>query len=1322
MVEFSDLEIDIIDVLREVNMPHLDGSINLANASRDSSTGREGNWRWIGDITQLSWDQPFFRTVDGTDHTLFVLDFDPQFSSKVENKYIRNEARLREIKIKETIPILRSWVADHLEYKFFWKLGHKGIHAIQRVEGRYSREEFEKIVRNILFPECKFAKRDRIRVRREIKRLKEVGNTKEIKKIKKGHTCSSRCGGWHERDSDWVRIYKTKYGIMYLKIDLSMFRKNAQLIRWTYSPCFKIPSLITYSIPINKWSVKHLLEASKAHNLRLEHYDIPEFQFYSYLKQDEISKEQWFEGERVKRTRKRTNNVNLSDEWLTRLPMYSPREWENIPSDDRKIIERIDRVFKKGIPVIAPCILKHYIQAKKKRGNHHWSRYVIARFLGYFINSPDARELGIDGIGIFHIAHWMRFFINDKKDNEPKNLHKMKENLKYVFEGGVIPPEGNFPPSCSNMQTSGYFSICNEKMKRKCHGHTSPTKVFPKRRKIREDKDKISRVKGVSMNEDDYFGKIDRMMRKIIRKKQHSVIWKSTRAGVTTTLVCEAARQKKKIILLEPTNRIAEQTFKEALNIAYEKTGKKLIGAVFASNIKGCLTLCIMNQDLRMRKDAAPNWGDVDLAYEKLMFHTKPSCQRCQYMRQEAFFDTSTPLVDKDGNILPIKDSLISDFHSRLGLCSILTIRTQIENIDVLAMTYKRLYSLLLSESEESYDLLELLLDEFDFLVFDEFSHFTNSAYITLPVMQSKGHIGSIAYPPLNTIFDRLRYELNVVDEWIRLVEGGETDNRIALLIQDTVEAFIQEYEYQMLTLLTDEGFVEQIGDEQWIIGDVAPEGQFKHPIPHDIDRDFDGFRRNRPSRERLREQFHACHIFIENMARDINRTVPTIEQLLVLLKEDDFSLINVPSLFYKINFSFVASPKTREIVRFAQRFANLDRNRRVIVTDATMPLINSNEIFGGNNGIDFVDEVVGDPRNTNKHQLIVSDYRTVHLGTLVKGEPCRIGCRYRARDRYGALRFTEDGHPICLLHNNQNELIQGKRTIKMKKGENEKEEIVTPKCFRKLYELSEYLHKSLTLFDPKDVMIVAPNIEIYKRLLVAQRNKWTGWRSCVPLNIPKSVSMTYFRSDKTIGVKCDRRVMITICPPFTPKGSHNWLSHYYWVNGLMREMPIDNLSDELRMNDIKQSFWQTIGRAKDPKCEERSLIMCWGIGPDVLMELMNFHSNIMKDSQPEVFLTSRIAGINHFQIGVGSIWRQYNIKIPEDYMTIISSIYNVDNPKGLFTMSELGRLTGLTPKQMKQATLDSVRLPEELRQRLGWELRGKKRGGRATIIARPIK
>ena len=68
MVEFSSLEVDINDVLQEVNIPHMEGSLNLANASRDSATGREGNWRWIGDITQLSWDQPFFRTVDGSDH------------------------------------------------------------------------------------------------------------------------------------------------------------------------------------------------------------------------------------------------------------------------------------------------------------------------------------------------------------------------------------------------------------------------------------------------------------------------------------------------------------------------------------------------------------------------------------------------------------------------------------------------------------------------------------------------------------------------------------------------------------------------------------------------------------------------------------------------------------------------------------------------------------------------------------------------------------------------------------------------------------------------------------------------------------------------------------------------------------------------------------------------------------------------------------------------------------------------------------------------------------------------------------------------------
>ena len=68
----------------------------------------------------------------------------------------------------------------------------------------------------------------------------------------------------------------------------------------------------------------------------------------------------------------------------------------------------------------------------------------------------------------------------------------------------------------------------------------------------------------------------------------------------------------------------------------------------------------------------------------------------------------------------------------------------------------------------------------------------------------------------------------------------------------------------------------------------------------------------------------------------------------------------------------------------------------------------------------------------------------------------------------------------------------------------------------------------------PENVMIVLPNTDIYYWFI--QRIRWGA--------VPRGVEVTYYRSDKTLGVPCDRRVMICLSMPFTPNGSHLWLAH----------------------------------------------------------------------------------------------------------------------------------------------------------------------------------
>ena len=62
------------------------------------------------------------------------------------------------------------------------------------------------------------------------------------------------------------------------------------------------------------------------------------------------------------------------------------------------------------------------------------------------------------------------------------------------------------------------------------------------------------------------------------------VVWKATRAGVTTTMIRIAAERKKRLLVVVPTNRISEVTFPDALKIVKNDMGEIVNGAILANS------------------------------------------------------------------------------------------------------------------------------------------------------------------------------------------------------------------------------------------------------------------------------------------------------------------------------------------------------------------------------------------------------------------------------------------------------------------------------------------------------------------------------------------------------------------------------------------------------------------------------------------------------------------------------------------------------------------------------------------------------------------
>ena len=89
--------------------------------------------------------------------------------------------------------------------------------------------------------------------------------------------------------------------------------------------------------------------------------------------------------------------------------------------------------------------------------------------------------------------------------------------------------------------------------------------------------------------------------------------------------------------------------------------------------------------------------------------------------------------------------------------------------------------------------------------------------------------------------------------------------------------------------------------------------------------------------------------------------------------------------------------------------------------------------------------------------------------------------------------------------------------------------------------------------------------------------------------------TLTYYRSDETIGVENNCRILLLITPPFIPKNPTLWLAHEYINNGYFSELSLSDLNTNLYLTNCASNFIQTIGRVKDPLGIEK--IGCFLLG-----------------------------------------------------------------------------------------------------------------------------
>lgn len=80
----------------------------------------------------------------------------------------------------------------------------------------------------------------------------------------------------------------------------------------------------------------------------------------------------------------------------------------------------------------------------------------------------------------------------------------------------------------------------------------------------------------------------------------------------------------------------------------------------------------------------------------------------------------------------------------------------------------------------------------------------------------------------------------------------------------------------------------------------------------------------------------------------------------------------------------------------------------------------------------------------------------------------------------------------------------------------------------------------------------------------------------------------TYQRSNRTIGVSCNLRVSLCISHPYAPKNAFNWMS--------MNMKGDLSIAQKLLKVNARNSYFQTIGRVKDPLAQTLSVVYAYGV------------------------------------------------------------------------------------------------------------------------------
>jgi len=1090
----------------------LNGAVNYVNAKSDGDSNEIG-FEWLDDIEKFRFTKSAFRSIEGKDHTMFVMDIDTY--PEVETRQMLTKVELRQIQLRAVMKVQEEILS--YDKHFFAYLSGKGGYLIRKVTPSVSKRTFVDRIGKFL-PRCNHEEH------------KSVENFCDLWRRKKGKRRSFY---------KWVKI--NSYNIM-VAIDLSLLEKDGvHVFRLPYSIYPKISGNLFVCAPViffgDEIDVEATLNNTDPRQTRIVDFDIPV----------EILDVKEVEGIVVEHKSVRSSSDITMPYKDINIALDIPLDKDEFSPIVLNTLNNMEYSLSSDETETPPCMRNAYVDGKP---DDHWSRVLFSRYLLH------------KGYTLSEIATFIKYKVNDEEDNSPENIHQMERNIKTFL--APTPDNPRLVPSCAKIQDSGStFYACSPEEATKC-GRSHPLKSYKdsysykkRERAIKDQHLLAKKVEGKPAKKVSNYGKFKDIVDdvgKLLDDKSPVLVRKTTRAGLTTSLVVACKKQGKRLLVLEPTNKIAKKTFPEAVEIAKDIYGVDVNGAVISSNPKGCLKLAIKLKQAEEEKarhlEAGEDWGADYIALNTLPMLLKPACvsktTSCE------FFDSEVNVLSDEYPDDVVIDSLVTSTEGNGdGYCARITVMKQLNDFDAVFATYAKLMATLSNDSDEAMIVLSELKN-YDVIMLDEISTLLDGQPLFVQVASRKGDSTTIKT-------DYIRDQMAFIAGHLKHPET----------ILDNVSIALTHLENSASTI-----------NYEFIRNGVKT------------------IRVQNPLDDEQKEKIIRMYAILQSVVEKTNRDLRLLASFILSLNDDEWYMTAITDTYNRTQFNMVTKPELTLMRMFLRDMQSL--GKKIVVTDAALPPMSMSALLHIN---EWSEMNLGDPRGTNQMQLIVPDSRKVNVSLLEK-----------------KIEYQND--------------------------------------------MFKYADDIIKRHTAKDTILVAPNKRVYE-ILKKVKDKH------------KDITITYFRSDMTVGVSAEQRTMVVFCKPLPPEDAFHWLAvHYNTEDG----SDVTGMSQTLRQHSARQAFYQTIGRVKDPKAATPSVVYGFGLRPvDIIQLIGDFDSPVM--------IEKKISSSDS-RIIIGSHWRRTGELIPATVLAIVDMIN-----KNEMTYSRLNRLLTLDDLKYIMANLSVFNL-----------------------------